>query len=315
METKRCTKCGEEKPATAEYFILDSREENGLGAWCRVCHRPVVREANRHKRAPAKQQRLEFIQTRDKAMIEEYLAGATLKEIGDKYGMTWTGVAYRLELNGVERRRFKPAKDRTVFNADRIPYAGIPYPRESDISGIYSIVCLANGKTYIGSSVCLRTRRNSHLELLGKNKHPNIHLQRTYNKHGVESFSFRVLELCDASILIEREQYYVDTYQPEFNIAVVVDNPTKGRTLSDEERRAMSERLKGIPKSDETKQKMSEARKGENNGSSKLTWKTVREIRERYAMGNISQRQLSKEYGITPATMNDVLKNKSWVEG
>ena len=38
MNTKVCTKCGNEYPATREYFYADSRGKYGLQAWCRKCH-------------------------------------------------------------------------------------------------------------------------------------------------------------------------------------------------------------------------------------------------------------------------------------
>lgn len=37
METKICSKCGEEYPATREYFCLDRRKKSGLGARCKKC--------------------------------------------------------------------------------------------------------------------------------------------------------------------------------------------------------------------------------------------------------------------------------------
>lgn len=36
---KRCTKCGNEYPATAEYFKADKRNRSGLHSWCRECER------------------------------------------------------------------------------------------------------------------------------------------------------------------------------------------------------------------------------------------------------------------------------------
>lgn len=35
--TKRCTKCGEEKPATNEYFARAPRRKDGLECWCKSC--------------------------------------------------------------------------------------------------------------------------------------------------------------------------------------------------------------------------------------------------------------------------------------
>lgn len=37
----------------------------------------------------------------------------------------------------------------------------------------------------------------------------------TYN---YENFSLEILEYCDRSIVINREQYYLDKYEPEYNI-------------------------------------------------------------------------------------------------
>lgn len=43
---KRCTKCGEEKPATSDYFIKDSSKRDGLYSSCRLCYKiPVVKAA------------------------------------------------------------------------------------------------------------------------------------------------------------------------------------------------------------------------------------------------------------------------------
>lgn len=43
-ETKRCTKCGEEKPATGEYFSPDKRRSDGLKSWCKECKNRQQRE-------------------------------------------------------------------------------------------------------------------------------------------------------------------------------------------------------------------------------------------------------------------------------
>ena len=37
MKTRVCTKCGEEKPETAEYFGRHKRCRDGLNATCKVC--------------------------------------------------------------------------------------------------------------------------------------------------------------------------------------------------------------------------------------------------------------------------------------
>lgn len=44
METKTCTKCGEEKPATNEYFPKEKSCPLGLSSQCKECHKKRVSE-------------------------------------------------------------------------------------------------------------------------------------------------------------------------------------------------------------------------------------------------------------------------------
>ena len=78
-------------------------------------------------------------------------------------------------------------------------------------SGIYQIRNLVNGKVYVGSAVNLRARMQSHFGELKNNKHNNRHLQRAYDKYGLDKFVFEVLEYVEKDMLLEREQYYIDT--------------------------------------------------------------------------------------------------------
>jgi hypothetical protein len=41
---KRCSKCGEEKPATVEYFHKSKSGKNGVGSWCKTCRSAYKRE-------------------------------------------------------------------------------------------------------------------------------------------------------------------------------------------------------------------------------------------------------------------------------
>lgn len=78
--------------------------------------------------------------------------------------------------------------------------------------GIYIIVCLVNGRVYIGQSKHIQKRWLEHKEELQKGCHCNNHLQNAWNKYGEKSFVFSVLELCENSRLVEREQYWIDYY-------------------------------------------------------------------------------------------------------
>ena len=52
--------------------------------------------------------------------------------------------------------------------------------------------------------------------------------------------------------------------------------------------------------------------KGENHGCAKLTWLQVDKIRDRYASSDITQKQLSKEYNVSEATIRRIIVKKIW---
>lgn len=93
-------------------------------------------------------------------------------------------------------------------------------------SGIYIIKNLTSLKLYVGSALNLYKRWSNHKSDLNKNKHPNFHLQRAWLKYGEIAFVFEVLEYCEKEKLIEREQFYIDTLKPEYNL-----NPKAGSNL------------------------------------------------------------------------------------
>ena len=56
--------------------------------------------------------------------------------------------------------------------------------------GIYKITNKVNGKFYIGSSNNIKRRWKYHKSNLRSGTHDNIHMQRSYDKHGEENFSY-----------------------------------------------------------------------------------------------------------------------------
>lgn len=91
-------------------------------------------------------------------------------------------------------------------------------------SGIYIIKSIINNKIYIGSSINVKRRQIDHINKLRANKHPNIKLQRHYNKYGEKDLVFNIIEYCDKSKLIELEQKYIDIKKPFFNINKIAGN-------------------------------------------------------------------------------------------
>lgn len=89
---------------------------------------------------------------------------------------------------------------------------------DMEISGIYKITNKLNGKFYIGSASNIKRRWRQHRFDLIHNTHDNIHLQRSWNKYGQEEFLFELVEECDKGSLVLREQFYMDTLNPQYNI-------------------------------------------------------------------------------------------------
>jgi hypothetical protein len=70
-----------------------------------------------------------------------------------------------------------------------VPMAPTP-PRSP---GIYQILCIPNGKIYIGSAIDLRARWEQHRHSLRRRDHRNRHLQQAWDKYGESNFEFSVL--------------------------------------------------------------------------------------------------------------------------
>jgi group I intron endonuclease len=114
-----------------------------------------------------------------------------------------------------------------------------------DFKGIYSITSSKN-KRYIGSTKkSFAQRLKSHYEKLRTNNHQNEHLQSSYNKYGVECFTFEVLEVIDNDVEI-REGYWIDfykSYDREYGYNIN-KNPLESPSLTEEVKVKISNTLK-----------------------------------------------------------------------
>lgn len=134
--------------------------------------------------------------------------------------------------------------------------------------GIYCIKNIQNGLVYVGSSKNIDQRWSTHKYMLNKNIHFNCHLQNAWNKYNPESFSFIVLELCVQEILVERENYWMNSYESYnhkkgYNLERYIN---ERKEISAETKEKISKARKGkSTMSDEAKQRMSERISGEKN--------------------------------------------------
>jgi len=87
-------------------------------------------------------------------------------------------------------------------------------------SGVYRWINKVNGKTYIGSSVNLGKRLGNYYNLDYISSSEML-ISKALIKYGYSNFTLEILEYCDRSDVILREQYYLDLCKPEYNILKV----------------------------------------------------------------------------------------------
>lgn len=111
-------------------------------------------------------------------------------------------------------------------------------------TGVYKITCTINNRFYIGSASCINAstskrgflgRYNIHTKSLIENKHKNVILQNSFNKYGIDNFTFSIIEYCNPEDCKDKEQFYLDILQPfypkGFNICKnALCNNTKNNT-------------------------------------------------------------------------------------
>lgn len=86
-------------------------------------------------------------------------------------------------------------------------------------SGIYQITSkIKPERFYIGSAVNISERWRLHLQHLKKGDHHSSKLQSHYNKYGLSDLQFSILIGCDKENLIANEQFFIDSYNPWFNM-------------------------------------------------------------------------------------------------
>ena len=115
-------------------------------------------------------------------------------------------------------------------------------PYKIDLCGIYKLVNTVTGQCYVGQSQRMQKRIKEHFRLLRLNKHPNQHLQRSYNKYGASAFYGAVeVECADLKELDTLEETFLQGQawfdEPTvYNIADFAKAPMRGKQHSEEVR-------------------------------------------------------------------------------
>lgn len=124
-------------------------------------------------------------------------------------------------------------------------------------SGVYRWVNTLTGDTYVGSAVSLSKRFSVYYstksinEVLSRSK---SNILSALLKYGYSAFRLEILEYCEPSQTIVREQYYLDQLLPEYNILLVASS-SLGKLHTEEVKCKISNSLKGRSHTEETRKK------------------------------------------------------------
>lgn len=138
-------------------------------------------------------------------------------------------------------------------------------------SGIYKLYWENCEYFYYGQAKDINKRFAVHISNLNKKKHANRIIQNIFKKHGYPKYE--IVELCDLSVITEREQFYIDKYF----------NDEKCCNICPEARTSL-----GVKRTDETKRKLSLYRAGKtaHNKGIKGVVKQSEETRQKHSNNN-----------------------------
>lgn len=100
----------------------------------------------------------------------------------------------------------------------------------NNICGIYKITNLVNNKLYIGSSKNIGNRWHSHRNSCLWKK-LNSTLYNDFEKYGLQNFKFDIIEICNESELLEKENFWQNKLLPEYNKKFAISNRTYNNSI------------------------------------------------------------------------------------
>ena len=152
--------------------------------------------------------------------------------------------------------------------------------------GIYKITNIINNKCYIGQSINIERRFEEHKHT----KKTSKYLRNAINKYGLNNFTFEILELCERSLLSERERYWIKFYN---------STSPNGYNLTQGGEGGNTFQFRTEEEMIETRNKISKAITGKNNGfygkhHTDETKKVLKEINSGKILSEVTRDKMSK---------------------
>jgi group I intron endonuclease len=192
------------------------------------------------------------------------------------------------------------------------------------VCGIYQIINLINNKKYIGSSINIKRRKYEHYYKLNNNIHDNKHLQNAWNKYGIESFKFEVIEFLDnEEKLLDKEQFYIDLYKTNNTLNGYNIRPNASSNLgfhhSEETKQKFvnnslgkQNNFYGKHHSEYTKSILSNLLCGEKNANAKLTEDNVLSIYKLLEDKELKMVEIANIFKVEPHTITQIKNGVIW---
>jgi group I intron endonuclease len=137
-------------------------------------------------------------------------------------------------------------------NINHVKFYGNVFDMKKDIlnenkgkSGIYMLTNKITKKIYIGQSSDLSNRFKNYFNFSYIYSKANLRINRALIKYGYSNFSLSILEYCDKSDLLTREQFYFDKLNPQYNILKIAGSSLNFKH-SEITKARISKSLKGI---------------------------------------------------------------------
>jgi endo-alpha-1,4-polygalactosaminidase (GH114 family) len=105
-----------------------------------------------------------------------------------------------------------------------------PINKELNVSGVYLV--MIDTYMYIGSSICVKQRLQSHIRKLKKSKHENRYMQNRFDKYGINGCCYCLLEECHESQRLYVEKSWIEKLSPDMNSKMDPITQTNSKTQS-----------------------------------------------------------------------------------
>jgi len=167
--------------------------------------------------------------------------------------------------------------------------------------GIYRWINKINGNTYIGSSVSISVRMYTYYSLRSLAKSNRL-IDRALLKYGFSNFALEILEYTDKNNVLEKEQYYMDLFKPQYNIV-----ETAGSTLGYKHTQESLEKMRDFILSDEVRDR--KALSTENATAARRISIVVENIKTKVKQEYSSLTEAGYALGVSKSSVSQALIN------